>query len=122
MSAVKSRTVDRIDAMFRAFADQTRLRILHLLQDRELCVSDIITILDVPQAKASHHLNYLRRAGLVEARREGLWCFYRLRPAKSPFHEKLLECLGQCFTQVPGLVADRKRAAKIKASGGCCPH
>lgn len=122
MSAVKTRTVDRIDAMFRAFADRTRLRILHLLQDRELCVSDIITILEVPQAKASHHLNYLRRAGLVEARKEGLWCFYRLRPAKSPFHEKLLECLEQCFTHVPGLAADRKRAAKIRASGGCCPH
>lgn len=122
MSTVKTRTVDRIDAMFRAFADRTRLRILHLLQDRELCVSDIITILEVPQARASHHLNYLRRAGLVEARREGLWCFYRLRPAKSPFHEKLLECLGQCFTQVPGLAADRKRAAKVRASGGCCPH
>ena len=122
MIAVQTRTVDRIDAMFRAFADRTRLRILHLLQDGELCVSDIITILEVPQAKASHHLNYLRRAGLVEARRVGLWCFYRLRPAKSPFHEKLLECLGQCFTQVPGLAADRKRAAKIKASGGCCPH
>jgi ArsR family transcriptional regulator len=122
MITAKIQAVDRIDAMFRAFADRTRLRILHLLQDRELCVSDIITILEVPQAKASHHLNYLRRAGLVEARREGLWCFYRLRPAKSPFHEKLLECLGQCFTQVPGLAADRKRAAKIKASGGCCPH
>ena len=122
MSAVQTRTVDRIDTMFRAFADRTRLRILHLLQDRELCVSDIITILEVPQAKASHHLNYLRRTGLVEARKEGLWCFYRLRPAKSPFHEKLLECLGQCFTHVPELTADRKRAAKIKASGGCCPH
>ena len=122
MITAKIQAVDRIDAMFRAFADRTRLRILHLLQDRELCVSDIITILEVPQAKASHHLNYLRRAGLVEARREGLWCFYRLRPAKSPFHEKLLECLGQCFTHVPELTADRKRAAKIKASGGCCPH
>jgi ArsR family transcriptional regulator len=122
MSTVKTQAVDRIDTMFRAFADRTRLRILHLLQDGELCVSDIITILDVPQAKASHHLIYLRRAGLVEARKKGLWCFYRLRSAKSPFHEKLLECLGQCFTHVPGLAADRKRAAKIKASGGCCPH
>jgi len=108
--------------MFRAFADRTRLRILHLLQDGEMCVSDIVTVLDVPQAKASHHLNYLRRAGLVETRKHGLWCFYRLRPAKSAFHEKLLECLGQCFTHVPGLAADRKRAAKARASGGCCPR
>ncbi|UCF10919.1 MAG: winged helix-turn-helix transcriptional regulator [Candidatus Bipolaricaulota bacterium] len=107
--------------MFRAFADRTRLRILHLLQDGELCVSDIISILRLPQAKVSHHLNYLRRAGLVDMRKEGLWCFYQLRAAQTPFHQKLLACLGQCFTGVPGLAADRERAAKIKASGGCCP-
>lgn len=121
MSTVGTRSVGRIDKMFRAFADRTRLRILHLLQDGELCVSDIITILRVPQAKASHHLNYLRRAGLVDVRKQGLWCFYKLRPADTPFHEKLLDCLGQCFTGVPGLAADRERAAKVKASGGCCP-
>jgi len=106
--------------MFRAFADRTRLRILYLLQDGEFCVSDIISILKVPQAKVSHHLKYLLLAGLVETRRNGLWNFYRLRPATSAFHEKLIECLGQCFTRVPGLAADRDRAANLKASGGCC--
>lgn len=121
MSTVAAKPVGRIDKMFRAFADRTRLRILHLLQDGELCVSDLITILRVPQAKVSHHLNYLRRAGLVEVRKQGLWCFYRLRPAQTVFHRKLLECLGQCFVDVPGLAGDRERAAKIKASGGCCP-
>jgi ArsR family transcriptional regulator len=120
MSAVSTPCVSQTDKMFRAFADRTRLRILCLLQDGELCVSDIISILKVPQAKASHHLNYLRRAGLVETRKAGLWNFYRLRPSTSPFHEKLLECLGQCFTSVPGLAADRGLAAKLKASGGCC--
>jgi ArsR family transcriptional regulator len=122
MITVETKPEERIDRMFRAFADRTRLRILHLLQDGDLCVSDIVAILKVPQAKASHHLNYLRRAGLVEARKDGLWCFYRLRSAHSPFHGKLLECLGQCFTHVPGLAADRKRAAQVRASGGCCPR
>ncbi len=122
MSAIRTKTSSQVDKMFRAFADRTRLRILHLLQDGELCVTDVIDILQVPQAKASHHLNYLRRAGLVEVRKQGLWCFYRLRAAKTPFHKKLLECLGQCFAEVPGLTADRERAARIKASGGCCPH
>ena len=118
----RGKTGSPVDKMFRAFADRTRLRILHLLQDGELCVSDLISILKVPQAKASHHLNYLRRAGLVEVRKQGLWCFYRLRPAQSAFHEKLLECLGHCFADVPGLAADRERAARVKASGGCCPR
>jgi ArsR family transcriptional regulator len=121
MNTIEARSASQVDKMFRAFADRTRLRILNLLQDGELCVSDIISILRVPQAKASHHLTYLRRAGLVEVRKRGLWCFYRLRPAQSAFHQKLLECLGQCFTDVSGLAADRERAAKVKASGGCCP-
>ena len=111
MSANRTQTGLQIDKMFRAFADRTRLRILHLLQDGELCVSDIVSILEVPQAKASHHLSYLRRARLVEVRKQGLWCFYRLRPAQTVFHQRLLECLGQCFTDVPGLAADRERAA-----------
>jgi ArsR family transcriptional regulator len=121
MIRIATKPKSQVDKMFRAFADRTRLRILHLLQDGELCVSDIISILKVPQAKASHHLNYLRRAGLVEVRRQGLWSFYALRPARTVFHQKLLECLGQCFADVPGLATDRERAAKIKASGGCCP-
>ena len=114
-------TAARSEKMFRAFADWTRLRILLLLHDGELCVSDIISILRLPQAKASHHLNYLRRAGLVDMQKEGLWCFYRLSEARSPLHEKLLACLGHCFTDVPEIDADRRQAAKIKASGGCCP-
>jgi len=122
MSANRTQTGLQIDKMFRAFADRTRLRILHLLQDGELCVSDIVSILEVPQAKASHHLSYLRRARLVEVRKQGLWCFYKLRRAQTPFHQKLLECLGQCFSDVPALAAERRRATMVRASGGCCPN
>lgn len=108
--------------MFRAFADRTRLRILHILQDGELCVSDIVTILRVPQAKASRHLIYLQKAGLVESRKQGLWCFYKLYEPESVFHQKLLSCLGDCFNSVPGIAADRERAAALRKSGGCCPR
>ncbi len=121
MSTTKARPVDQVDKMFRAFADRNRLRILHLLRGGELCVSDLIDILRMPQAKVSHHLNYLRRAGLVEMRKQGLWSFYKLRPAETCFHQKLIECLEHCFAGVPDLEADRERAAKVKASGGCCP-
>ena len=62
-----------VDTMFRAFSDRTRLRILHMLRDGELCVCDIVDVLGVPQPKASRHLSYLRKAGLVEARKDGLW-------------------------------------------------
>ena len=117
MSAVR-----RINVMFRAFADPTRLRILHLVQDQqEVCVGDIVNVLRLPQPTVSRHLAYLRRAGLVQGRKDGLWVFYSLASAETSFHERLLGCLGACFGDVPELTRDAKRAGRIKRSGGCCP-
>ena len=110
-----------VDLMFRAFADPIRLRILHLLREGELCVCDLVAILEAPQPTVSRHLSYLRRAGLVKARQERSWNFYVLAPAKKTFHKKLLECLGACFLDVPELEADATRARGIRARGGCCP-
>lgn len=112
---------DSIDTMFRAFSDRTWLRILHVLLDGELCVGDIVEILRTPQPRVSRHLAHLRKAGLVDVRRSGLWKHYSLTSAKSSFHRKLLECLEKCFGEVPELQADNARAAKIRKSGGCCP-
>lgn len=110
------------DVVFRAFSDPTRLRILCLLRERELCVGDLVSILKVPQPTASRHLAYLRKAGLVMTRDQGSWTFYGLAPAKSAFHEKLVECLAHCFTEVAKLKTDATRARKLEKSGGCCPH
>lgn len=111
-----------VDLMFRAFSDRTRLRILHLLQGGELCVGDIVAILQMPQPRVSRHLAYLRKSNLVVvARKSGLWRHYSLASAKTPFHRKLLECLGKCFGDVPEIQADEVRAAKVRVSGGCCP-
>lgn len=110
-----------VDLMFRAFSDRTRLRILHLLRGGELCVGDIVEVLRVPQPRASRHLAYLRKAGLVEARKSGLWSYYSLAPAETPFHNQLLECLANCFRDVPEIQEDAARAARIRQSGGCCP-
>jgi ArsR family transcriptional regulator len=107
--------------MFRAFSDRTRLRILHLLRNREHCVGDLVAILRVAQPTVSRHLAYLRRSGLVVVRKAGQWSYYSLSPAKGPFHENLLHCIGSCFAEVPELKADAARAAKLKKSGGCCP-
>ena len=106
---MKTKPINRVDVMFRAFSDRTRLRILHLLLSGERCVCDLVEVLGVPQPKASRHLAYLRRAGLVVARKEGLWNYYSLAPARSPFHDKLLECLATCFQDVPELAKDAKR-------------
>ena len=67
-----TRTTPSVDRIFRAFSDRTRLRILNLLSAGELCVCDIVRVLDLPQPKVSRHLAYLRRAGLVSAARRVL--------------------------------------------------
>ena len=104
--------------MFRAFSDRTRLRMLHMLSSGEVCVCDLMNVLDAPQPKVSRHLSYLRRAGLVKVRREGLWRHYRLAPGKTAFHKKLLECLGCCFKEAPEIQKDAVRLAKIRSA--CC--
>src|ERR1039458_6152252 len=110
--AVRSGVQDTVDLMFRAFSDRTRLRILHVLRGGELCVGDIVESLLAPQPRISRHLAYLRKSNLVVVRKSGLWSHYCLAPAKTPFHRKLLECLGKCFNEVPELQADDARAAK----------
>jgi ArsR family transcriptional regulator len=114
-----------VDLMFRAFSDRTRLRILNLLRDGELCVCDIVRVLDLPQPKISRHLAYLRNAKLVRARKEGLWMHYQLAPAATEFHQSLLNCLACCFAAVPELARDLKKLDRKCCVGGsqeaCCP-
>ena len=111
-----------VNRIFRAFSDATRLRILSLLKQGEYCVGDLVTILGVPQPKVSRHLAYLRRAGMVEARGQGVWNFYRLAPATSAFHQRLLECLTACFADVPKVAQDADKAKTLRSAGGCCPE
>lgn len=74
--------VTNLVTLFSALADPTRLRVLNLLSRGELCVCYFVEILDEAQPKISRHLAYLRRAGLVNARRDGKWIHYSLaRPA-----------------------------------------
>ena len=109
-----------IDRMFRAVSDRTRLRIMALLLEGELCVCDIVSALDVPQPTASRHLAYLRKSGLVVARKKGQWNYYRLAPAERSFHEKLLDCVGCCVKELPDAVRDLKRLQAARRTNDCC--
>jgi ArsR family transcriptional regulator len=104
--------------LFRAMADPTRLRILHLLRDGELCVGDLVTVLAVPQPTASRHLASLKTAGLISARKNSYWTYYSLASARTALRRKLLECLD---ADAAGRVRDAKRLAAVRRSGGCCP-
>jgi ArsR family transcriptional regulator len=74
----KQRPSIALDSLFRALADQTRLRLLNLIDNREICVCYFVEILGMSQPKISRHLAYLRRAGIVASRRDGRWIHYRL--------------------------------------------
>lgn len=108
-----------LEMIFRALAEPTRLRILNLLQDGELCVCELVSVLDVPQPTASRHLAYLRKAGLVIARKEGLWHYYRLLPTRTKFYKKLWECVQASADEVPQLVADVERLRRVERPN-CC--
>ena len=113
---MKKRASIPVDRVFRAFSDATRLRILNLLRAGEVCVCDLVETLGVPQPKVSRHLAYLRRAGLVLVRKEGLWSYYSLAPVRNGFHAQLLDCLGCCFGDVPAFAED---AAHLPAARAC---
>jgi ArsR family transcriptional regulator len=67
-----------LERLFRALADPTRLRLINLIAEQEVCVCHFVEVLNAPQPKISRHLAYLRRAGIVAARRDGKWMHYRL--------------------------------------------
>jgi ArsR family transcriptional regulator len=88
--------------LFKALADETRLKILWLLMGQdELCVCDIMGVLGITQSKASRHLRYLFNAGLVSDRREGLWMFYRISVAPGSREGKQLQVLREMLSGVP---------------------
>lgn len=109
-------------ALFRAFADQTRLRILRLLEDGSLCVGDLVEILRAPQPTVSRHLAYLRHSGFVDTQQHGLWIFYALAPVRSELQGKLLDCIPECTRLMPEFDADAARARDLRRTGGCCPE
>ena len=108
--AVKPLVVDDLDALFKGFAEPTRLRILNLLAAGELCVCDLVDVLELPQPMVSRHLAFLRRSGLVTATREWKFAHYRLAEPTNAVHRNLGACLRSCFPGVPSLEAERARA------------
>ena len=73
---------DKQSRLFKALADETRLRILKLLEVREMCVCEVMVALGLTQPTASHHLGILENAGLVKDRKEGKWVFYSVANPK----------------------------------------
>src|SRR5919198_6130696 len=113
MSA-KQKTFDQ-ELFFRALADRTRLRLLNLMGADEVCVCFFVEILKTNQPKISRHLAYLRRAGVVRARREGIWMHYRIATPRDENAAKVLTDVRTWLANDLSMQQDRKRLDKI-----CC--
>lgn len=107
----KDDRLDQLEEVFKALADQTRLRILGLLGAGEICVCDIHSSLGLPQPTVSRHLAYLRKSGLVEWRKEGLWVHYRLATLNEPAIQAVVDSVEHALGHLKGPLHDRRRLA-----------
>ena len=95
--------------IFKALGDETRLRIMALLvKARELCVCDIMAALNLPQSTVSRHLSYLRNAGLVIDRRQGIWMYYRINRDGLAHGVNLFGLLAAMFSDQEQAAADQR--------------
>ena len=101
--------------LFAALADPTRLRLLNLMNGREVCVCYFVGVLNQGQPKISRHLAYLRRAGIVEARREGKWMHYRIERPADTRAAAILDVTLKSFETDRNMQADLARLGKA-----CC--
>ena len=106
-----------MERVFKALGDATRLRILGVLLTGEVCVCDIHESLRIPQPKASRHLAYLRRAGLVETRKNGLWVHYRLARAADPVLATIQQAVTHALTHIGAVHKDADRLQKKTGCG-----
>src|SRR3954467_7824316 len=106
-----------LETVFKALADRTRLRILGLLVDGEVWGCHIHESLGVTQPKASRHLAYLRKAGLVETRRDGLWVNYRMATLADPVLGAIADAVRHALTHVDVV---RKDGERLEKRTGCC--
>jgi ArsR family transcriptional regulator len=117
-----TRQITVMETLFKALADQTRLRILGLLLTGEVCVCDIHESLKIPQSKASRHLAYLRRSGLVDTRRDGLWVHYRLGRLADPVLAAIVDAVRHALSHVDVVRNDAERLHKRTGSGVPTPE
>jgi len=104
-----------MELLFRALADRTRLRLINLMGEDEVCVCFLVEALKLTQPKISRHLAYLRRAGLVAARREGKWMHYRLSVPPDAHAAAIFAAVRSGLSGDSVMQSDRSRLVKL-----CC--
>lgn len=112
---MKSEKTFNLELFFAALADRTRLRLLNLMRDGEVCVCFFAETLNTNNPKISRHLAYLKRAGLVSGRRDGKWMHYRIAEPKNERAKEMFGSLMEMLREDQEMQADRERLVNV-----CC--
>ena len=106
---------------FKALSDETRLRILNLLLERECCVCEVMQVLDISESRASRNLGFLYDAGFLKLRRQGLWALYSIdREGFKPFYIDLLEGVRKALAGNETALTDIQRLQQTERVGPGC--
>lgn len=110
-----SEELAKMENLFLALGDKTRLRLLNLMSNGEICVCFFTETLQEPQPKISRHLAYLRRAGLVETRRDSKWIYYRLAEPSDENAARVLQSVQEWLANDEQMKRDKQRLVAV-----CC--
>lgn len=113
--------MDHVDIL-KALADETRMRILHLLRFGQLCVCEIEDILDINQSNASRHLTKLKSAKIIMAHKQSQWVYYSLNEKLLTDHSFVRILLEQELDSAECYHRDKERLQKFREQGGDCEH
>ena len=100
--------------VMKALSDETRLRILNLLMERECCVCEVWQALDISETRASRNLNALLDAGFLQVRREGTWAFYSIKEGIAKYYSELIQALTEALEGNELVEKDRERLKKVQ--------
>ena len=114
-----TRNMTQLVQFFKALSDETRLRIVMLLTQGELCVCDLMAVLEEPQSKVSRHLTYLKYSGLASSRRVGVWIHYSLNEPLNGIYRAQLNLLRGQLSHLPQFRKDMQKLNDLKKQG-CC--
>ncbi len=105
----------------KALSDETRLRILNLLLERECCVCEVMQALDISQTRASRNLSALYYAGFLKLRKEGLWSLYSIdKDDMKGYYRVLVEVVRKALEENQIVILDKKRLSKAERVGPGC--
>ena len=119
MSSTETLEVRPLTRLFRALGDETRLRIVALLSNGELCVCHLENALDLNQSNASRQLGILKAAGIVDSRREGTWVYYSIAPQEHELVAAALEVLTKSFSAKRAMRSDLVKLRKSCGPNAC---